>query len=92
MKQIVWYLPSGSGGMAAFYKANTIKNAVRDWAAKHAPAINTQLDYYSENGLRYCALRLLEEYATLFALTWDNTNTRLHYEYINDYLPQIPTK
>jgi hypothetical protein len=94
MKQVVWYLPSGSGGMAALYKTNHIKILVKEWAEKYAPRVSylIHLDYYSKNGLRYCALRLHEEDATVFALTWDNSNTKTSYEYINDYIPSVHTK
>lgn len=89
MKQVIWYLPSGSGGMAALHRASRIKSALVEWANKHAPDFDlpSRLTFYSENGLRYYALRFSEEHATIFALTWDNNLPWLHYEYINDYIP-----
>lgn len=91
MKQVVWYLPSGSGGMAALYKANRIKHNVKEWAERYAPEIaqSSHIDYYSKNGLRYCALRLHEEHATIFALTWNNYIPQLRYEFIDDYIPSV---
>lgn len=91
MKQVIWYLPSGSGGMAALHRANRIKLELLEWANRHAPEldIHGRLTFYSENGLRYYALRFSEEHATMFALTWDNDKAWLHYEYINDYIPSV---
>ena len=84
MKQVVWYLPSGSGGMAALHKSNGIKSAIREWAERHSMDvnINASTTVYTENGLRYMSIQLLEDVATIFALTWDNTVPKLRYEYI----------
>lgn len=91
MKRVTWYLPSGSGGMAALYKANGIKSALREWADRHDITVNINKDTttFSENGLRYMALHLSEQHATIFALTWDNSVPKLRYEYINDYIPSV---
>lgn len=77
--------------MAALFKANRIKQQVKDWAEQYVPDIaqSSHIDFYSKNGLRYCALRLHEEHATIFALTWDNNSPQLKYEFINDYIPSV---
>lgn len=89
MKQVLWYLPSGSGGMAALYKANGIKSALREWAERHNVniSINKSTTVYTNNGLRYLALHLSDDLATMFVLTWDNNVPKLRYEYIDDYIP-----
>lgn len=94
MKQVVWYLPSGSGGMAAHYKSNGIRSALREWADLHDLdiSINKSTTFYTKNGLRYLSLQLSEEFATMFALTWHNDVPKLRYEYINDYLPPVQPK
>lgn len=94
MKQVVWYLPSGSGGMAALYRTRWISIALTEWAQQYAPIGNIpiRLDNFSKNGFRYCGLKLQDDYATIFALTWDNTTPQTRYEYINDLIPQIPHK
>ncbi len=94
MKQAIWYLPSGSGGMTALHRANRIKLALLEWAERHAPDLDVhgRLTFYSKNGLRYYALRFSEEHATMFALTWDGGKDRLYHEYINDYIPSVHPK
>lgn len=84
MKEIIWYLPSGSGGMAAQHKSYLIREAIVEWGEQYVPGINLikQLTFYSENGLRYYSLQLKDKQATVFALTWDNNVPKLHYEYI----------
>lgn len=91
MKQVIWYLPSGSGGMAALHRSNRIKVALSEWANCYAPELEILkcVTAYSENGLRYYALRFSDEHATMFALTWDNTQPWLHYEYIDDYIQPV---
>lgn len=84
MKEVVWFLPSGSGGMAALHKTNGIKSALREWTNRHNVdlEINRNTTVYSENGLRYMTLTISEEVATVFVLTWDNNIPKLRYEYI----------
>lgn len=91
MKQVIWYLPSGSGGMAALYKANGIRSALREWVDRHDADININqaTTLYTKNGLRYLALQLSDELATIFALTWHNDVPKLRYEYIDDSDPPI---
>ena len=91
MKQVVWYLPSGSGGMAALHKANGIRSALREWVDRHDTSININqaTTLYTKNGLRYLALQLSDDLATIFALTWHNDVSKLRYEYIDDYIPPI---
>lgn len=92
MKRVTWYLPSGAGGMAAQHRVYHIKNTIGEWRDAYAPDAVFESSVYSENGLRYFTLNLPDEYATIFALTWDNTIPKTHYEYINDYIPQVHTK
>ena len=91
MKQVVWYLSSGSGGMAALYKSNSIRSALREWVDRHDAVININQSttLYTKNGLRYLALQLSDELAIIFALTWHNDVSKLRYEYIDDYVPPI---
>lgn len=91
MKQVVWYLPSGAGGMAALYKANGVKSALREWADRHNVTIdiNKNTTLYSKNGLRYLSLQLSEELVTMFVLTWHNDVPKLTYEYIDDYTTPV---
>ena len=91
MKEVVWYLPSGAGGMAALHKTNGIKSALREWANRHNVDlnINQNATVYSENGLRYLTLTISEELATVFVLTWDNNVPKLRYEFIDDYFPPV---
>lgn len=91
MKTIVWYLPSGAGGMAALYKTNGIRSALREWADRHDMDldINQSTTFYTKNGLRYLSLQLPEDLVTIFALTWHNDVPKLRYEYIDDCIPPV---
>lgn len=86
MKQVIWYLPSGAGGMAAQAKSYHIREAIVEWGEQYLPGINLlpNLTFYSENGLRYYSLQLEDDCATIFALTWDNNIPKVHYEYIKE--------
>lgn len=84
MKTVVWYLPSGSGGMAALMKSRYVKDLVLQWADSYNITIisKDQFTIGSTNGLRYYRLTLSDEDATIFALSWDNTIAKSRYEYI----------
>lgn len=84
MKNVIWYLPSGAGGMAAQHKSYLIREAIVEWGEKYVPGINLikQLTFYSEGGLRYYSLQLEDEHATIFLLTWNNNVPKVSYEHI----------
>lgn len=84
MKTVVWYLPSGAGGMAAYYKTYHVKKQLLEWAESKEIVIDTnkQLTISTVNGLRYYHLTLSDNDATIFALSWNNNNPGTRYEYI----------
>lgn len=81
MIEFIWYLPSGSGGMAAWAKSSKIRRALDDWYERYNIARRYKSDIYSVNGLRYLKQTFNEPDAVLFALTWDQTISHLRYEY-----------
>ena len=84
MKTVVWYLPSGAGGMAAYYKSTSIRKQLAAWSESKGIVVDlkTQLTTVSENGLRYYQLTIRDEDAIIFALSWDNSIPKFRYEYI----------
>lgn len=84
MKSVVWYLPSGSGGMAALMKSSYIRDLILTWAKAHNITVvpKEHLTVTSVNGLRYYRLILSDEDAIIFALSWNNVNPKSRYEYI----------
>ena len=74
LKQLVWYLPSGAGGMAAGYKSMMLSRQMRAWAEKHQINIERYrresfIDY-ADNKKKYYRLLVPEEIAIIFMLTW----------------------
>jgi len=84
MKTVVWYLPSGAGGMAALHKSNKIRVALAEWAKHRNIDLNIKdnLTFLSQNGFRYYQLTLPEDTAIMFALTWNNSDSSIRYEYL----------
>jgi hypothetical protein len=74
LKELVWYLPSGAGGMAAGYKSMMLAKQIREWAEKHQVNINecTRESFidYEDNQKKYYRLIVPEKIAILFMLTW----------------------
>ena len=74
LKQLVWYLPSGAGGMAAGYKSMMLAKHIRLWAEKCSVDIDKHkresfIDY-NDNQKKYYRLILPEKIAIMFMLTW----------------------
>lgn len=74
LKQLVWYLPNGAGGLAAGYKAMGLRKQFREWAEQYqidTSRINHDsfIDY-ADNQKKFFRLIMLEETATMFMLTW----------------------
>lgn len=86
MKEVIWYLPSGAGGIAAQHRSYHIKKAINEWKQYYNIDDEVQLTVFSKDGLRYFKVTMTDETATIFALTWDNSIPRTHFEYINDHI------
>lgn len=74
LKQLIWYLPSGAGGMAAGYKSMMLAKHMREWAEKQQININKYkresfIDY-NDNQKKYYRLIVPEKIAIIFMLTW----------------------
>jgi hypothetical protein len=74
LKELVWYLPSGAGGMAAGYKSMMLAKQIREWAEKNQVDIKkyTRESFidYNDNQKKYYRLIVPEKIAILFMLTW----------------------
>lgn len=74
LKELIWYLPSGAGGMAAGYKSMMLAKHMRLWAEKHSIVIDDfkreSFVDYDDNKKKYYRLILPEKIAIIFMLTW----------------------